>query len=296
MLKKKIIILMTLLFSIHVNARITFRWLGVSGFIISDDEITLVFDPAITRVGLVDYLPFRKIQSNHQEVDYWLEQCSLKKVSAIIVNHAHSDHVIDAPYLSKRFLSPIYGSESVLNVARGQDINEDKLHLIKHKMKWKIGQFEIESIETPHPPHAMNILLMDGVIAKPLKNPTSTWNYRVGKTYSFKLNHPEGRILFQATGKVGSPDPLEGSKNDVLLLTIANRNSSDELIDKRILPTESKTLIPLHYDNFFAPMRRDGVVEELWGLNSSEFKQQVSLRAPLVKTLWPKYCEEIVLF
>lgn len=295
-MNKIVFILFTFLISFQLSARVTFHWLGISGFIISDGESTLVFDPAMTRIGLVDYLPFRKIQSDYAEVDYWMNQCSFQKINAIIINHAHSDHVIDAPYLSKKYSSPIYGAESVLNVARGQEITEDKLHLITNGMKWKIGKFEIESIETPHPPHYMNIMLMDGEITKPLENPTSTWNYRVGKTYSFKIHHPEGTVLFQATGKVASPDPLIGAKSDVLLLTIANRNSSQELIEKRILPSESKILIPLHYDNFFNKMRRDGIVDELWGLKSEEFKQQVSLKAPKVKTLWPKYCEEVLLF
>lgn len=285
-----------LIYSITAFGQVTFKWLGTSGFILTDSETTIVFDPAITRIPLYDFLPFRTIQSDATEVKYWMNRCGIKTVDATFVNHAHTDHVIDAPMVVKNYGGKLYGSSSVVNVGLGQGLNEKQVQSIKSKDQIKVGKFSIEPFNTPHAPHLFNILLMDGDITTPLKTPTSAWNYRSGETHSFLIKHPKGTILFQAIGKIYDPDPLKGIKADVLFLTIANRNSSEELIQRRIIPTEAKRVIPLHFDNFFFKMRRDKIIDDFWGVNVDDFKEKMKLLSNKTQVDWPLYCEEISLF
>lgn len=292
---KFILPIILVLISTAGHSQVTFKWLGTSGFMLSDQITTLLFDPAITRPPLYDYLPFRTVQSDPVEVDYWMERCSLKKINGTFVNHAHTDHVIDAPYVVKKYGGKLYGSSSVVNVGLGQGLTQTQVQKIKHGEEWKIGDFTIKPFNTPHAPHIFNIMFMDGHINKPLPTPTSAWNYHVGETHSFLISHPMGIILFQAIGRIYEQDPLQNIKADVLLLTIANRTSSEQLIQKRILPTKAKILIPLHHDNFFFKMRRDHEIDEFWGTKVDEFKEKVNLQAKELITRWPKYCEEIKL-
>ena len=282
-----------LIISTAAHSQVTFKWLGTSGFTLSDQTTTLMFDPAITRPPLYDYLPFRTVKSDAVEVDYWMNKCHLKTIQATFVNHAHTDHVIDAPYVVKKYGGKLYGSSSVVNVGLGQGLTQAQVQRIKQGEEWKVGEFTIKPYTTPHAPHLLNIMFMDGHIEKPLPTPTSAWNYHVGDTHSFLISHPKGIILFQAIGRIAEQDPLKNIKADVLLLTIANRISSEQLIQKRILPTKSKRLIPLHHDNFFFTMRRDNEIDEFWGTHVEEFKEKVKLQAKDVVTQWPKYCEEI---
>lgn len=276
--------------------QVTFKWLGISGFVLSDSETTLVFDPAITRIPFYDFLPFRTVQSEASEVKYWMERCGVKTVNAIFVNHSHTDHVIDAPLVVRNYGGKLYGSTSVVNVGLGQGLSLEQVQSIKSKDQIEVGKFTIEPLATPHAPHLFEILLMDGDITVPLNTPTSAWNYRAGETHSFLIKHPKGTILFQAIGKIYDPDPLKHIKADVLFLTIANRKSSEELIQKRIIPTGVKRVIPLHYDNFFFKMRKDRVIENLWGVNLEEFKEKMKLLANKTLLNWPLYCEEVSLF
>jgi beta-lactamase superfamily II metal-dependent hydrolase len=101
---KTITAILIIIFSSSAFSQIKFKWLGITATTISDGKTTLFFDPAITRFGPLDFLPFKKIQSNHAEVDYWLNRCGVKSVQATIVNHAHTDHVIDAPYVTKKLI------------------------------------------------------------------------------------------------------------------------------------------------------------------------------------------------
>ena len=274
------------------QAKLSFKWLGISGFVLSDEETTLVFDPAMTRVGLLDFLPFTTVQSDKDEVDYWLERCSVSSVDAVFVNHAHTDHVIDAPYVARKFKAKIYGSSSVMNVGRGQGLNNDQLQEVSAKGEWKVGDFTITAYLTPHLPHVLGITLMDGHITSPLTAPSSAWNYRAGDTFSYYISHPQGNLLFQAIGRVSDIDPLKDLKADTLLLTIANRVSTENLI-KRFNSSEAKTVIPLHYDNFFKKMKREGAIDEFWGVKTGEFKASTSEKAAGVKVVWPGYCEGV---
>jgi L-ascorbate metabolism protein UlaG (beta-lactamase superfamily) len=225
-----------------------------------------------------------------------MSRCGVKSVDATFVNHAHTDHVIDAPMVVNNYGGKLYGSSSVVNVGLGQGLTSTQVKIIQNKDQIKIGSFTIEPFNTPHAPHLFEILLMDGDITIPLKTPTSAWNYRVGKTYSFLIKHPKGTILFQTIGRVYDPDPLKDIKADVLLLTIANRNSSEELIQKRIIPSETKRVIPLHYENFFLKMRRDKVIDEFWGVKVDDFKEKMKLLSNKTLVDWPLYCEGVALF
>ena len=113
--------------------------------------------------------------------------------------------------------------------------------------------------------------------------------------YSFLIEHPEKKIFFQSIGHIYEVDPAKNVKADVLLLTIANRISSGNLIDGRVLPTKAKTVIPLHHDNFFFQMKRDGDIDYLWGVKKSEFQDSLFSKDKNIQLKWPNYCQKISL-
>ena len=48
------------------------------------------------------------------------------------------------------------------------------------------------------------------------------WDYRVGESVPYFIEHPEGKIFFQQTGTLPIPDPAEILKAAILLQFIAN--------------------------------------------------------------------------
>ncbi len=275
----------------NAQSSITFKWLGISNFILSDQKTTLMFDPAITRASLWDFILFQKFESNTEEVDYWLNRCDLKKLDAIFVNHTHYDHAIDASYITKKFQNKLYGSRSLVNMSLGQGVAAHLPQEIQFNQKIQVGDFTIEAFNTPHAPHFLDYMLMDGDISHPFPKEPTVWDYKVGETFSYLITHPMGKILFQAIGRVEDQDPLKNIKANVLLITIANRRSSEELINKRIIPTAAEKIIPLHHDNFFFDMKRQGNFNLLWGINLEEFKTKTKS----FNIIYPEYCQEILL-
>lgn len=288
-------ILLIILLPFNALSSVTFKWLGISSFLIQDEKTTILFDPAITRVGFLDYLPWRRIESDKSEVDFWLNKCGVKAVTATLVNHAHSDHVIDAPYITEKYGGVLYGSNSVINIGKGYGLGPIQLKKIQQEQEIKIGDFTVTPYLTPHPPHLMNILLMNGHVEKPIQFPAKAWEFRVGDTYSFLIKHSKFSLLFHAVSKVPDTDPTKELKVDILLMTIANRNSSEEIIQKKLIPSGAKKIIPLHFDNFFFKMRRDQQIDHLWGVKTQEFAHSVA-KTSNVELIWPRYCEAISLF
>lgn len=289
---KKILVSL-LIFSINSEAQVSFKWLGISNFILSDQKTTIMFDPAISRPTLMDHLPFQKFKSDAAEVDYWLKRCNLNKLDAIFVNHTHYDHASDASFITKKFGNKLFGSSSLMKLGEGQGVSASLMNQVKPGDEITIGDFKVKIFNTPHAAHILDIMFMDGNITEPVPVEASVWDYKVGDAYSFVITHPKGTILFQAIGgRFEVVDPLKNQKADVLLLTIANRKSTEELIEKRIIPTGAKKIIPLHHDNFFFPMKRAGEIDLFWGIKLDDFKEKTKK----FSVYYPTYCEENILF
>ncbi len=281
------------LLSLPAQAALTFKWMGVTGGTISDGTNTLVLDPAMTATPLWQFLPFQKVKSDPAEVDYWMDRCGVTRADAVLVNHAHTDHVIDAPHVLRRLGATLYGSASAANVALGAGIPQGQVHPLKDGEVIRIGAFKITARITPHAPHIGGLLIADGHITSPLVQPAPPWDYRVGDTFSFWIEHPEGKILVHSLGRVLSTDVLKDYRPDTILMTIVNRANLDDLIVNRVLPSGARQIIALHWDNFFLPMRRSGPPTRLWFQKLDEFKARFEQLAPRHELVWPEYCSPI---
>src|SRR5436190_799352 len=79
-------------------------YLGVNGFQFETGGHTLLVDPYFTRVGLWAGALNQRIQSNPIRVGEGLKHVR-SDVDAILVTHAHFDHLLDAPEIMRRINS-----------------------------------------------------------------------------------------------------------------------------------------------------------------------------------------------
>jgi len=292
----KIVLFLLILVNTNLMSKVSFQWSGVSGFILKDKSTTLFFDPNITMVRLWQWLPFMKVEPDEKEFNYWMKRCELSSVDAVITNHAHTDHILDAPLVLEKFGGDYYGSQSGVNYIVGMGIDKTRVHLISDKSEFEVGDFKIRAIKVSHPAHIMGFMLADGKIEKPFKTPAHPSEFKVGETLSFMITHPKGTILFSTVATIPKEDPLSGIKSDVLIATIAKRGNSQNFLEKRVLPTRAKQVIPVHYDDFFNPLGREKV-KYLPFINPDEFfetaKKLMGDKSPLIKA---QYCNKIDLF
>ncbi len=105
-----------------------------------------------------------------------------KKISGIVLTHAHEDHIGALPYLLKEINAPVFGTPFALALVKHKLeefglIKKVKLHEIAPREKLKIGPFEIEFIRVSHS-------VIDGV-GLAVRTPVGC----VIHTGDFKINH-----------------------------------------------------------------------------------------------------------
>lgn len=115
------------------------------------------------------------------DVSYLLEQKS--KLKAIVLTHAHEDHVGALPFVLKHFDVPIYGTKLTLgllaNKLREHDLEDSaEVHEITAGAPWQIGPFTVEGIRVTH--SLMDCLAL--AVETPLGTVIHTGDFKIDNT------------------------------------------------------------------------------------------------------------------
>ena len=77
-----------------------------------------------------------------------------EKLKALVITHAHEDHVGAIPYLLQNVKIPIYGTKLTLGLIKEKlkefKLNDVEMIEVKPSKKFKVGDFEFEPIRTTH--------------------------------------------------------------------------------------------------------------------------------------------------
>ena len=92
------------------------EWLGVAGYRLTYEGVSILVDPYVSRVPLRTLLLRRPALPDH-DADRPLRPRPAP-VAGILVGHTHWDHAVDAPALARRFGAPAYGSDSLAHLMR----------------------------------------------------------------------------------------------------------------------------------------------------------------------------------
>lgn len=121
-----------------------------------------IFLPAIVRVQEKEKIPTERGMRSIGALpdDTYLERTGLgKKVRAILISHAHLDHIGAIPYIAQKYKAPLIGTPFTMEVVKvlmndnGQRI-PNKIISIKvngsYIVKGKSGNYKVEFIDVPH--------------------------------------------------------------------------------------------------------------------------------------------------
>ncbi|MBK8805820.1 MAG: MBL fold metallo-hydrolase [Bacteroidales bacterium] len=230
--------------------------LGTTTLLFDDGENQILVDGFLCRKSLLTI--FRKeIQTDSAFVDKIIAQNKINRLKAIFATHSHYDHTLDIAYIASKTDAELHGSISTLNIGRGGNVKEDKLHLYEIGKPIEIGEFKISILPSIHSkPNKYNSDL-GVVIEKPLKQPARVQAYSEGNSYDIYIKHKNATMLVRPSCNY-IKNSLDTVRADVLFLGIGGlgkygemeTNFTKEFFEETIDKVKPKTIIPIHWEDF----------------------------------------------
>jgi L-ascorbate metabolism protein UlaG (beta-lactamase superfamily) len=225
------------------------QFFGTSTILIGDGKAALLIDgffsrPAWWRLVALPLAP------DDSRISDAMSRGKISNVDAVFVAHSHHDHALDSARVAGMTKAMLYGSNSTLNIARGERLPPEKMRLIQPGKPIQIGEFTITAFEALHSPGAV----FPGTINEPLALPARLASFKEGENYIFHFQHSRGNVLVIPSANF-VPGALAGVKADVVFLGIGGLGKqSDEFTraywEETILRTGAKCVIPVHWDDF----------------------------------------------
>ena len=228
---------------------ISVRFLGVATILIDDGETALLTDGFFSRPGAVQLLT-GEIGPDLDAITQGLERAGITKLAAVIVNHSHYDHAMDAPEVAKRTGALLIGSESTANIGRGWGLREAQIRVPKPGEAMQFGRFVVTLLPSRHSPTGFT----GGEITRPLKPPASYKVYLEGGSFAVLVEH-EGKSLLINASAGFEPGALNTVKADVVMLGAGSLGVRDEAYRDAywrnvVTATGAQRIIPVHWDDF----------------------------------------------
>jgi glyoxylase-like metal-dependent hydrolase (beta-lactamase superfamily II) len=212
-------------------------------------------------------------------------------IKAIVMSHAHHDHLADLPYIYQHHLSApnqtmFLGSQTASNILRAFNtpfdptrsfFNLDSIFTEKHRLndttpvRWTSDNqnLRVTAIESEHAPHfyGMKIPFIGGqVLSVPKQYPRSTLGFKEGKNYNYLIDFlaKNGEIRFRIYSHGGSasratigflpPSVLDEKKVDVLILCGANYDQAVQYPEVLLQHIKPEQVLVGHWEDFFTPI------------------------------------------
>lgn len=274
------------------HSAVSVRWMTVASVVIDDGKTRVLFDPAWTRPGIVHWLGLEKLKSDPVLVSSVLKTNGLSRVDAVFSSHSHFDHVIDAPMVSKLAGAVFYTDGSSERIAKAYEDKSIRTIKMRAFEKIRVGDFLITPVPRKHSQIFSLFDFLPGEV--PSNTNLSFWDYHVGETWLFLLEHPEGTILVDQGSKAYVNEVKKvTSKVDVLIQGVANRESDYVILNGYLKEFTPKVFMPTHFDNFFADFA-EGKVTDLPMVKLQELILNMKEAYPKIKVDRPVYGQPIV--
>lgn len=225
------------------------RFLGVSGYEISDGTTVVLLDPTPTRPPpLALLLPI--------DADEALGARECPKADLILVNHTHHDHALDVPAIAKRTGALVAGSQNTVNLARSRGVVEAKTRVVKAGDRFTVGGFSIEVGRSRHTDIAGMSQPMSGVVS-PTAGRLWFWQFALDETLFYRLEANGTSIWYHPTstwadGEIAPGGPGAGT----LIVGVTGETQTVEKARGLLGAARPRFVLPTHYDNFFQPWEK----------------------------------------
>jgi L-ascorbate metabolism protein UlaG (beta-lactamase superfamily) len=227
------------------------EWLGVAGYRLTYEGVSLLVDPYVSRVPLRTLLLRRPALPDPQALERYVRPPG--PVAGILIGHTHWDHAVDAPALARRFGTTAYGSDSLARLMRLHGFDSV---VVEPGRRYELGPFIVRFTSSRHSKLLFGRKVpFDGPLTCEDVHALSPGAYRCGAVYGIRIE--VAGIALYHQGSADLDDAALGHEPvDVFLAGVTGRQVTPRYWE-RILPNlDPRVLVPTHYDDFFAPLGR----------------------------------------
>ncbi|UCH49571.1 MAG: MBL fold metallo-hydrolase [Betaproteobacteria bacterium] len=265
---------------------LSIEYLGSGGYLLTRGDDVLLLGPFISNSGVLEAMNLKRIEPDVDALEAWLPDVSNAK--AIIVGHAHCDHLMDVPWIAKNRAkdAKIYVNRTGSHVLAADGELHDRVHPIDAaywpgtKLRAALWveiprtRVRILPIESEHAPHFAGLKFMKGRLTEDQKElPKRARRWVEGRTYAFLIDfqHPEDDdVMFSVHYQDAASNPTLGfppardRRLDAALVCVASHHEVKDYPDDLLAQTQPRHVVLGHWENFFAPYTRD--LDELRGV------------------------------
>src|SRR3954471_6176795 len=232
-------------------AGLELEWLGVAGYRLTHEGVTIFVDPYVSRVPLRDLVLRRPALPDEAVIERYVRAPG--PVAGVLIGHTHWDHAVDAPALARRFGCPAYGSESLARLMRLHGLDAV---VVEPRRRYELGPFVVSFTPSRHSKLLFGRKVpLDGPLTCEDLHALSPGAYKCGAVYGIRIEVAGIALYHQGSADLDDGE-LGDEPVDVFLAGVAGRQVTPRYWERILPKLDPRVLVPTHYDDFFAPLGR----------------------------------------
>jgi len=268
------------------------KYLGAGGVLIKRGDDSLLTAPFFSNPSMLR-VAFGEIRPLPEQIKRFLGPTGGKELAgatAVLVGHAHYDHLMDVPYIKKNYLplAKIYGSETMKYTLAGDrtlkadevvSVEKDarSVNMPEQPVKWwpespASPRMRFMALKSEHAPVFAGLKFFEGGYHQPLQAlPTSAWGWLEGQTLAYLIDFlgadgktVEFRIHYQdaaSTPPLGFPprfnEPPDQRPVDLAIVCMPGFDQVKDYPKEILERLKPRFVIIIHWENFFALLPDD---------------------------------------
>jgi L-ascorbate metabolism protein UlaG (beta-lactamase superfamily) len=236
---------------VGLPAGLEITWLGVSGYCLTYEGVSLYIDPYLSRVPLRSLLLRRTALPDPVMLNTYGRAPGT--VAGVLVGHTHFDHAVDAPAIAARHRVPAYGSSSLARLMALHGLGELAIEIETHQ-PYEIGPFLVTFVPSRHSKLLLGRKVpMDGPLTCEALDGLVPTAYRCGPVYGIRLEVGGISLYHQGSADLDDEE-LRHDPVDVFLAGVAGREVTPRYWERVLPRLDPRVIVPTHYDDFFIPL------------------------------------------
>ncbi len=249
-------------------------YLGVGGFLIRWNGHAILTAPFYSNPGLLQVGLGLPIAPNTNRIDAHLPR--VDDVEAILVGHAHYDHLMDVVYVAetRALRAVLYGNETMAHILASRGRLRGRVITLDAAAGdwWQPGRWQyvadrsirFMALRSEHAPHFLGIKMFGGDVPKDLDRlPRSAYGWKEGQTFAFLIDflgadgsvrlrlHYQDAASNPPAGFVPPPATAATEPVDVAILCVASFGEVNDYPEAIVRQLQPRTVVLGHWESFF---------------------------------------------